>query len=260
MGEELSKEAGVLDNMHSYFVQQASRLYRACKLFKLETSALGDVLEIGSFYSYTPFLLRHRSASYTLLEGDDPAFYPLEPLCRRYDIAVSYIDLFERFGPVRSASNRLPLPDESCDTILCWETMEHFNFNPVKFVREIHRVLRPGGRVFITVPNRASFQGLVELIFGRGEQNRIEGYYQFENYERNGKTGFLGFHWREYTAPELSHLFSAAGFKVEICGTFTAFQNHGPIGFPRKFLRSLSWFGTTVLPRYGTNVCLIAAP
>jgi SAM-dependent methyltransferase len=45
--------------------------------------------------------------------------------------------------------------------------MEHFNFNPVKFVREFRRVLKPGGKAYINVPNNASFQNLVSLIFGR---------------------------------------------------------------------------------------------
>src|ERR1700722_18947030 len=172
-GEELGREAGTLDTFQGYFRSHAERLHHSCQLFKL-FGPLGDVLEIGPFYGYTPFLLHPGSTSYTVLEGDDPAVYPLAPLYQQRAIAFSYVDFFELFGSVRSATHQLPLPDSSCDTLLCWETMEHFNFNPVKFIRELHRVLKPGGRVCLTVPNKASFQNLVALLSGRNEQTLVD--------------------------------------------------------------------------------------
>jgi hypothetical protein len=45
---------------------------------------------------------------------------------------------------------------------------------------------------------------------------------------------------------------------VQICKSFTAFQDHGSLSFGRHLARSLSQLGTTVLPRFGTNVCLSA--
>lgn len=45
----------------------------------------------------------------------------------------------------------LPLADESIDTIICTEVMEHVP-NPEKTVEEFHRVLRPGGTVITTAP------------------------------------------------------------------------------------------------------------
>jgi SAM-dependent methyltransferase len=257
-GEELSKEAQVLDTLHEYFHLHASRLHHCCELFNL-FGKLGEVLEVGPFFGYTPFILRPNSSSYTVLEGDDPATYPLKPLYQRHSIALTYVDLFELFGPIRPATHQLPFADSSFDTILCWETMEHLNFNPVKFVKELYRVLRPGGRICITVPNKASFQSMVALLFGRNEKSHIDSFFVFENYESNGKKAFYGFHWHEYSGPELSHLFTRVGFNVQVCSSFTAFQNHGKIGRGRKFARSLSKMGTSLFPRYGTNVYLIAS-
>lgn len=256
-GEELGREAQVLDTFQGYFRIHAARLHHSCELFKL-FGTLGDVLEIGPFYGYTPFLLRPGSSSYTVLEGDDPVVHALAPLYQKHSIAFSCVDLFELFGPIRSAAHRLPLPDSSCDTVLCWETMEHFNFNPVKFTREIYRVLKPGGRVCITVPNRASFQNLMALLTGKRDKELIDGYFVFEDYESNGKKAFYGFHWREYAPPELAHLFTRAGFKVQACGSFVAFQNQGKIDATRKLARSLSRMGASLFNRYGTNVYLVA--
>lgn len=45
----------------------------------------------------------------------------------------------------------LPLPDASVDAILCNQVLEHV-FEPTIFLTELRRVLRPGGRVLLTVP------------------------------------------------------------------------------------------------------------
>ena len=247
----------MLDGLHGYFRTHATRLHRACELFDL-FRPLGDVLEIGPFYGYTPFILRPHSSSYAVLEGDDPAVHSLEPLYKEHSIALSYVDLFEMFGPIRSATHALSIPDSSYDTILCWETMEHLNFNPVKFVRELLRILKPGGRVCITVPNKASFQNVTALLLGRGEEKLIDTYYYFEDYESNGKKACFAFHWREYSPPELGRLFATAGFAIERCGSFTAFQGDGRVGVGRRFARFLSRTGTLLFPRYGTNAYLVA--
>lgn len=254
LGTQLSTEAGVLNTLHNYFRLHVSRLHQTCVYFDLFEKRLGDVLEIGPFYSYTPFLLRSRSDGYTVLEGDDPAAYPLKPLYEKHRVNVDFSDLFEAFGPTHSALHRLPYPDQAFDTILCWETMEHFNFNPVKFVRELLRVLKPGGRVCITVPNRASLQNLAGLVLGRGECEHIDGFFAYEDYMSNGKKAFYGFHWHEYTVTELSGLFQQAGFCQRSCTTVVAFQDHEKIGRKRGLARSATKAIGRVLPRFGTHV------
>jgi SAM-dependent methyltransferase len=45
----------------------------------------------------------------------------------------------------------IPVPDGTFDAVLCTEVLEHVP-EPVKAVRELARVLRPGGRLFMTAP------------------------------------------------------------------------------------------------------------
>jgi SAM-dependent methyltransferase len=45
----------------------------------------------------------------------------------------------------------LPLPDDHFETILCTQVMEHVE-DPFWLIRESHRVLKPGGRLILTVP------------------------------------------------------------------------------------------------------------
>src|SRR6266498_2075039 len=143
LGEEISREAGVIDGLHHYFVMHAPRLFKACAVFGLLEKKLGRVLEIGPFFGYTPFLLRPNSDAYTILEADDPVVHALKAPYSKRGIEALFADLFDSFGPTSGAAHRLPFADSAFDTVLCWETMEHFNFNPVKFVRELFRVLKP---------------------------------------------------------------------------------------------------------------------
>ncbi|UCG85407.1 MAG: methyltransferase domain-containing protein [Gemmatimonadota bacterium] len=56
----------------------------------------------------------------------------------------------------------LSFPDGSFDTVITSFAFHRY-FDPVAVLREMHRVLRPGGHVYILEPNRKSFGGLFAL-------------------------------------------------------------------------------------------------
>ncbi len=53
----------------------------------------------------------------------------------------------------------LPFRDEAFDTVVSCETIEHVP-DPPRAVRELARVLRPGGRLLLTTPNYVGLMGL----------------------------------------------------------------------------------------------------
>lgn len=57
----------------------------------------------------------------------------------------------------------LPLPDSSADTVASIETIEHLE-NPRAFVRELARVVKPGGWIIITTPNQLSLLSKGSLV------------------------------------------------------------------------------------------------
>jgi SAM-dependent methyltransferase len=61
----------------------------------------------------------------------------------------------------------IPLPDASADLVVCAETIEHVE-NPRLLVRELVRLVRPGGFVFVTTPNQLSLASVLCLL-GRGQ-------------------------------------------------------------------------------------------
>ncbi|MDP3770375.1 MAG: methyltransferase domain-containing protein [Candidatus Sungbacteria bacterium] len=59
---------------------------------------------------------------------------------------------------------KLPWPDNYFDVITAWEVMEHLE-NPNFFIREAHRVLKPNGLFFVSMPN--VFHMMSKLMFVR---------------------------------------------------------------------------------------------
>lgn len=66
------------------------------------------------------------------------------------------------FYRVDMDTGRIPLDDESVETVIAVETIEHVE-NPRGFLRELTRLVRPGGRVIVTTPNQRSALSLLTL-------------------------------------------------------------------------------------------------
>ncbi len=58
------------------------------------------------------------------------------------------------------AAAPLPFADGSCDEVLCQDVLEHIDYLPL--LKEIHRVLAPGGRLVVRVPHYTSRNNAVD--------------------------------------------------------------------------------------------------
>ena len=78
------------------------------------------------------------------------------------------VDITPEFaGPdilIQDVSKGLPFPDASFDAVFCIEVIEHVP-NPFGALTEIHRVLRPGGVLTLSVPNPYHFKELIWNLF-----------------------------------------------------------------------------------------------
>lgn len=94
----------------------------------------------------------------------------------RYRDDLINLDIFPYQGvDVVADATALPIPDKTCDAILCEFLLEHVP-DPAKVVSEILRVLKPGGKAYIAIPfvypfhaspndfHRWSIEGLRKLL------------------------------------------------------------------------------------------------
>lgn len=121
-----------------------------------------------------------------------------------------------------------PTPPESCDFIICTETVEHLadHVNPsfnegfyqsgmTALLRESFKALRPGGYFFLTTPNAASVLHVRAVLQGDPPWFFIQ-------------------HVREYTMKEVEDHLNSAGFEVikkqdVHCMSVMAHSDYAPI-------------------------------
>jgi 2-polyprenyl-3-methyl-5-hydroxy-6-metoxy-1,4-benzoquinol methylase len=79
--------------------------------------------------------------------------------------AIQYDGLPTGVAFVRADLNRdpVPVPDHSADVAISIETIEHLE-NPRAFVRELVRIVKPGGWIVVTTPNQRSLVSLGALV------------------------------------------------------------------------------------------------
>jgi SAM-dependent methyltransferase len=80
-------------------------------------------------------------------------------------VDFNYESEFIRKGSILATG----LPAGSFDLIICLDVIEHLNFDDQeKALREIHRLLKPGGAFYATIPNLAHFASRITfLLFGK---------------------------------------------------------------------------------------------
>ncbi|ROS39666.1 class I SAM-dependent methyltransferase [Amycolatopsis thermoflava] len=143
------------------------------------------VLEAGCGEGYGAGLIASTAKAVLALDYDQPT---TEHVARRYP----------QVWTARGNLVRLPLRDGSVDVVANFQVIEHL-WDQGAFLAECLRVLRPGGRLLVTTPNRITFTP-------------------------DSDTPLNPFHTRELAADELDSLLREAGFAVELMHGL----HHGP--------------------------------
>lgn len=98
-----------------------------------------------------------------------------------------------------------PLPAEHFDAVVLTEVLEHLREYPSRSLAEAFRILRPGGRLYLTTPNSAYVVRRMQLLFGRTVHTRLPDWIGGLPHAR---------HAREYTFAEARTLLEHVGFRV----------------------------------------------
>jgi SAM-dependent methyltransferase len=99
-----------------------------------------------------------------------------------------------------------PLPTASVDAVLFCELFEHLHLNPFHTLKEIFRVLRPGGLLLLTTPNLRRIETLSRLWHGWGSQPPLG-----RPFHELFPSLLYHRHNREYTADELTYYLGLQG-------------------------------------------------
>ncbi len=174
------------------------------KLLELGAAPYFMSLMLKQFSNYSIFLSNgykigiHTKSAIRLIKND-----PCEEHTFNYLTFNAEIDCF-------------PYPDHSFDIVLCCELLEHLILDPTHMLSEIHRILKPGGRVLITTPNVLVLRNLVSLL-----KYKRNIYYPYSSY------GVYGRHNREWTLEEVTQFISGCGFSIENAEIVDTYPHRG---------------------------------
>jgi SAM-dependent methyltransferase len=153
---------------------------------------------------------------------------------------------------INAAGESIPLPSSTFDLILSHEVIEHVQDDRAA-IREMLRVLKPGGRVVIFCPNRG-YPFETHGIFWKGKYyfgNKL-----FVNYLPRALRNKLAPHVRVYSTSDMQKLFGELPVKlIERTVIFGAYDNiiarFGKLG---KLLRTiLQFLEATPLKGFGLS-------
>jgi SAM-dependent methyltransferase len=158
------------------------------------------LLDVGSFPGHLSALAQWRGWEVTGLNNDIEGAQPWVVFlkrCRERKIEILGCDV-ER--------ERFPAPTAAFDAVLFCELFEHLYWNPFHALKEIFRVLRPGGLLVLTTPNWRRAETLFRWLHDWGAQPPVSRpfYALFPSllYHR---------HNREYTGSELDYYLARQG-------------------------------------------------
>ena len=141
---------------------------------------------------------------------------------------------------INAAGEFIPLPSSTFDLILSHEVIEHVQDDRAA-IREMIRVLKPGGRVVIFCPNRG-YPYETHGIFWKGKYHF--GNKLFINYLPRAWRNKLAPHVRVYSRSDMQKLFDGLNVKfIERTVIFGAYDNIiARFGVLGKFLRAILQF------------------
>jgi SAM-dependent methyltransferase len=181
-----------------YWVQQGARLREDLEILMATLRPGARLLDVGV---NPPFMLATMRELGYEAKGVDIHPEGFERAIERFDLDVRAVDI-ER--------EPLPFADGSFDLLYIAEVFEHLRINPIFTARELHRVLRPGGKMLLRTPNLYSVAGIYRFLV-KGTAYSCASDSVFDQYNMINYLGYFG-HIREYTYQELTAFMKRIGF------------------------------------------------
>lgn len=167
-------------------------------------SRAAHVLDVGCFNGSTTFLLA--LLGYRVTGIDAMPYEERDRLFAGHDIGFGRVNLND-LAPLEQFA------DGTFDAVIAGEVFEHVLNHPLGLLRELRRVLRPGGTLVLSTPNPSTVQGAARLLFGRTLMWGTDSFLDEPKFSPTGIIANPEVHYREYTAEELLAALRRAGFR-----------------------------------------------
>jgi 2-polyprenyl-6-hydroxyphenyl methylase/3-demethylubiquinone-9 3-methyltransferase len=192
---------------HAYFRTHESRFRRAVQRVTEIVPPDSRVLDLGSHYLHLAAILR--LLGYDVIAVDVPAFQTLQFVRARAESFHIPTVTTESAAPGDFLSDSA----NEFDIVLFCEMLEHITFNPCDFWRCIHRLLKIGGKLYLSTPNSLQamkvLSAIKQIVLLEGIGINIPAIFNTVTY---------GHHWKEYSRREIFEYFRmlSPDFHVEL--------------------------------------------
>lgn len=154
------------------------------------------ILEVGSVPGFFTVLLKQLKYDIT---GVDIKPERTEGLWKKYGVIVHEVDIEREV---------LPFDCGLFDVVFFAEILEHLRVNPLLALHEVYRVLKPNGKIIVSVPNITPIHR-IKFLIGRDYQSDI-----INEFEKLDWLGHMG-HFRLYSISEVKNILKYLGFQVQ---------------------------------------------
>ena len=187
------------------------------------------VLEIGPFLGIISVALSELGFNVTVT--DIKEFVSCKNLQTKFQkYKISYIESNLR-------DYKLPFNDNEYDLVIMCEVLEHLNFNPLPVLKEINRILKLNGLLYLSLPNIAKLENRLKLLGGESIHNPIIDFFNQLNPNDNS---IVGLHWREYTMNEIKEMLEQMDFKIIIQKYYSVpFQQTKKVNFKKIIKKAI---------------------
>ena len=181
-----------------YLQCSSLRFYRAYRTFE-EKGNGQKVCDVGGFWGAFPVTLRAMGYDVTMTESFHYYSHSFKQLFKFItDSGVKVVD-YDPFQPDAS------LP-ELFDVITVMAVLEHYPHSLHRFMENVTSLMKPGGRIYIEVPNIAYWPKRINLLFGRTPLAQLKDIFK-------SKVPFIGHH-HEFTISELKDLAQLSNLEI----------------------------------------------
>ena len=183
------------EDLRPIFIDDAN-YHRRRYLAMLDREYGHRILEVGSDKPFITHCLRelNPSATVSTISVDLP-FSPFP---------VLYVDI---------ESEEFPLAAGSVDDVIFTEVIEHLFRDPAWCLFQINRVLREGGRLYLTTPNACGYDAIQNALRQKNPNERAQYFARMESG-----------HPHLWTVPDLTLLLEAHGFAVRELSTANFYE------------------------------------